>query len=567
MFNNEIAVLLSGEAGQGINTIEQILCAVLQGNGCHVFASKEIMSRIRGGLNSSLIRVSGARKGAFRRYPEIVFSFKAGGLRRLSDRIAAETKVFFDPDIEDAPENGSGIEISLKEISEEAGGKLFINVAIAGVVSAFFQVDQDMATSYVKDYFKDKKSDENVKAFNYGYKLGQGLCEEHRIECNIKVGDGAREALRMEGSTAVACGALAGGLNFAAGYPMSPSTAVLVFLARHAPEFGIVVDQAEDEISGINMCLGAWYAGARAMVSTSGGGFALMQEGVSLAGITETPCVIHIAQRPGPGTGLPTRTEQGDLNLVLNAGHGDLPRLVYAPGSVKQAFELTRRAFDMADEFQVPVFILTDQFFIDSTWLEGNLDYQQAMPKSHTVEESKADYQRYEFTDSGISPRAIPGLGQGMVRVDSDEHDAKGEITEDFSMRIRQVEKRMKKLEQLPQDSDGFELTGDAAGKPLLIVWGSNYHLGQEVVELVGEDHLACLHFSQLYPVPQKARQTIENAERTIVLENNYSGQFASLLQKELGVRIDDRILQYNGLPFAVEDVVNRLKKMGVPED
>ncbi len=557
--SKETSLLFSGEAGQGLNSIESLLDSIMRENGLYVFSSKEIMSRIRGGLNTTLLRIAEEPKGGFIRYPEIIFSLQAGGLERLRDRIAESTLIFHDPQIEEAPKTGSAVEISQKEMTEAAGGKLFLNVALAGMACALLEIDRQIGMDATASFFQDKKPEENCQAFQSGFDLGASLKKEHSWSYSLSPSKAARESRLFSGSEAVGAGALAGGMNFIASYPMSPSTGVLTYLAGKADEFGLLVEQAEDEISAINMALGAWYTGARGMVTTSGGGFALMQEGVSLAGVTETPCVIHLAQRPGPGTGLPTRTEQGDLNLALYSGHGDFPRLILAPGSVHQAFQITRKAFDLADKYQIPVFILTDQFLLDSHWLERPIDYDRQPPRSYTIV-SDTDYQRYQVTDSGVSPRALPGEGRGFVRVDSDEHDVRGEITEEFEVRSSQVEKRMRKGRELTKEQDGLELYGSEDYKNLLVCWGSNYCPARETIDLLNDQETACLHFSQLYPVPERAAKYFQQAERIINLENNFTGQFGSLLKQKLMIHIDEQILQYNGLPFAVEDIVDQIR-------
>lgn len=559
-FSDETAILISGEAGQGLNTMESILCRIVQRHGLCILAAKEIMSRIRGGLNSTLLRVSKQPRAAFRRTPDLVISMQSGGLERLADRLGENTMVFFDSNLESAPSRGHAIPIDLKEIAGLAGGKLYTGVAICGMVCAFLGIPEEACRPEIETFFANKKPRENLAAFAAGHAMGCQLADARRLDVALQPGHPVANRLLMSGSQAVGAGALAGGLNFIASYPMSPSTAVLTFLARHADAFGILVEQAEDEIAAINMALGAWFAGARAMVTTSGGGFALMEEGVSLAGITETPCVIHLAQRPGPGTGLPTRTEQGDLNLALYAGHGDVPRIIYAPGSVKQAFALTRKAFAMADRYQIPVFVLTDQFLMDSTWTEDGLRYDGQAPERFTVEGDR-DYRRYALTDSGVSPRGVPGACRGWVRVDSDEHDTRGEITEDFKVRTEQVDKRMRKLRDLPEDDGDLEWMGDAECRVVLVTWGSNAGLGAELVEHCNDPSVGSLHFSRVYPIPQQGLDRLRKADTIITIENNYAGQFSALLSAA-GIRIHERILQYNGLPFAVEDVYRTLQRL-----
>jgi 2-oxoglutarate ferredoxin oxidoreductase subunit alpha len=354
-------------------------------------------------------------------------------------------------------------------------------------------------------------------------------------------------------------GAIAGGCNFIAAYPMSPSTGVLVFLAKHASQFGLIAEQAEDEIAAINMALGAWYAGARAMVSTSGGGFALMTEGVSLAGMLESPIVIHLAQRPGPATGLPTRTEQGDLELALYAGHGEFPRIILAPGRIEDAFFLTQKAFNLADKYQVPVFVLTDQYFMDSYYNMPSLDLSHARIEKHVVKTTK-EYRRYELTANGISPRGIPGFGEGLVSVDSDEHDTEGHITEDLDLRTKMVDKRLTKAEVMASDAIPPELVGPKDYKTVIVGWGSTHNVINEAMQNLGRDDVAFLHFKQVYPLPKETPDFLSKAERTVIIENNATCQFGKLIKLNTGIDIENRILKYNGLSFSVKEVTEKLK-------
>jgi 2-oxoglutarate ferredoxin oxidoreductase subunit alpha len=340
---------------------------------------------------------------------------------------------------------------------------------------------------------------------------------------------------------------------------MSPSTGVATYLAQHAKEFGIVVEQVEDEISAMNMVVGAWYAGARALASTSGGGFALMEEGVSLAGMLESPAVIHLAQRPAPATGLPTRTEQGDLFFALFSGHGEFPRAIFAPGTIEDAFYLTQRAFNLADKYQIPVFVLTDQYMLESHYNVPSLDPHRIKPERYVVE-TDSDYKRYKLTENGISPRGVPGYGKGLVIVDSDEHDEEGHITEDMDVRTSMVNKRLKKLELVSQEAIPPELIGNPDYKILVIAWGSNYNVVKEAMEKLRRDDLAFLHFKQVYPLHSSTADYLKKAEKTIIIENNATAQFANLIKLHTGISIGRKILKYNGLPFFVEEVEAELK-------
>ncbi|NQT01917.1 MAG: 2-oxoacid:acceptor oxidoreductase subunit alpha, partial [Planctomycetes bacterium] len=330
---------------------------------------------------------------------------------------------------------------------------------------------------------------------------------------------------------------------------------------KQAKDFGIIAEQAEDEIAAINMATGAWYAGARAMVTTSGGGFALMTEGLSLAGMLESPIVIHLAQRPGPATGLPTRTEQADLELALYAGHGEFPRILLAPGNIEDAFYLTRKAFNLADKYQIPVFILTDQYFVDSYYNTVRPDLSDINIEKHIIK-TDVDYKRYKLTDNGISPRGIPGYGKGLVAVDSDEHDEAGHITEDLGLRVEMVDKRLKKFELLKNEAIPPKLVGSEDYKNLIVCWGSTYNVVKEAVKNLGRDDTAFLHFKQVYPLPNETSDYLQKARRIIIIENNATSQFAKLIKLHTGIEIKDRILKYDGLSFYVEELTEKLNDL-----
>ncbi|MBN2850656.1 MAG: 2-oxoacid:acceptor oxidoreductase family protein, partial [Erysipelotrichaceae bacterium] len=369
--------------------------------------------------------------------------------------------------------------IRMTELAKQSGNRLFVNTVLFGYIAGLLDIDTTNARDVISRRFEKRGVETvegNLKAFELGY--AQAKSDPHLLK-RIKPVDFKPRKI-FTGNDAIVAGALAGGVNYLSAYPMSPGTGVMMALAEKGSEYGVLVEQAEDEIAALNMVQGAWYAGARAMTTTSGGGFALMTEAVSLAGITETPAVIHVAQRPGPATGLPTRTEQADLNLVVYAGHGEFPRVVYAPGTIEDGVELAARAFWMADKYQIPVFLLSDQYY-----LESMVAAHPTLPKNYLesfIVKTDVDYQRYKLDPSGLSPRGIPGYGNGFVKVDSDEHDESGAITESFDMRIKMHEKRLHKEVLFNVDAvDPIEV-GDKNAKNLLIGWGSTFGVLQEYV-------------------------------------------------------------------------------------
>ena len=563
-FSEDVSIVLGGAAGQGIQTVEGILTYALKKSGYHVYANKEYMSRVRGGINTTEIRVSSRRVRAFVKRVDILVPFKQGVLSWVEDRLGENTVVLGEK--ENVEESFLGkvnlVEVPLTKMALETGSQLYLNTTAAGLIVGLFHGDFSAVEEYIRKRFGSKGENvvkKNIEAARKGYDLGVKLCEEGTIAVDVERDERVREEVLLTGTEAVGIGALAGGMNFLSFYPMSPSTGVSTFAAQHAEEFGIIVEQVEDEISAINMALGAWYAGARAMVSTSGGGFALMSEALSLAGMSENPVVIHLAQRPGPATGLPTRTMQGDLNLVLHAGHGDFPRIILAPGSLEEAFYLTAEAFNLADKYQVPVIILTDQYFVDTYYNLPAPDVKKVKFERHIVE-AKPGYRRYELTEDGISPRAVPGYGEDVVIANGNEHDEWGDITEDAELTVKMQEKRaVKKLETIKRNAPLPKLSGNENAEYLVVSWGSTLHAVEEALEKLGSEKVAHLHFSWVYPLNPETGKLFEG-RKVVVVENNVAGQFADLLWKELGVKADHRVLKYDGRPFSVEEVLEALK-------
>jgi len=553
---SDITIVLAGEAGQGIQAIESILVGILKKSGFNVFATKEYMSRVRGGVNSTEIRVSEGPVRAHVNRIDVLIPFSDGSITHLLPRISGSTLILGDNTL---VHHDKLINIPFQKIASESGNPLYTNTAAVGAICGFLGVDADMLLKEVTAKFLskgDEVSSGNGKAAMSGYTTGKELSNKGIIKTDIKRKTPEHEEIMLSGADAVAIGAVAGGCDACFAYPMSPSTGVFTALAGYSHKTGMVVEQVEDEIGVINMAIGAWYAGARALVSTSGGGFALMTEGVSLAGMMESPAVIHLAQRPGPATGLPTRTEQGDLLMALYAGHGYFPRIILAPGDTKQGFYLTQRAFNLADKYQVPVFIMTDQYFVDSYYNTPMFETGKLKAEKSAVS-TGAGYKRYAYTQDGISPRGIPGFGTGFVCADSDEHDEEGRITEDLDgVRQKMVEKRMKKTAAIKEAAIEPELLGPKNYQKLIVSWGSNYNTILEAMATIKDDTLAFLHFPQVYPLPQAAESYLKKAKKIILIENNETGQFGDLIKMETGFDIKDRLLKYNGMPFSVEEIV-----------
>lgn len=553
---SEISLVLGGEAGQGLQTIAQILARMFVNGGLHVLAVSEFMSRIRGGSNSVTLRAASAPVRALNGKLDLCLLLDRDALPRLRERCGPETLRIGDPQLF-SDESGM-LPLPLHELSMQLGGAIYSNSIVCGYLARLFGWELMPLEGALGRTFADPGIlSRNCAAARLGWEEGT----EAIGRCPLPRGEVLPHRLLLDGSQAVALGALAGGCNFISSYPMSPSTGVLIHLAKQAHRHGVVVEQAEDEISAINMALGSWYAGGRALVSTSGGGFDLMAEGISLAGVIESPLVIHLAQRPGPGTGLPTRSEQGDLEIARYSGHGEFPRAILAPGSPEEAFACTSHAFTMADATQAPVFVLTDQYLLDTLCDLDPFVLPEVAPLSRIIA-TPSDYQRYAPSRDGVSPRGIPGFGMGRVCVDSDEHDASGRITEGFDVRIAMVDKRLAKLRLLQEDYALLPtLFGPANYRRLIVGWGSTAAVVAEALEQLQPPAIAFLHCQQLYPLPAVLLEHLRLAEEIIVIENNATGQFARLLRAESGCTIAREWHKYNGLAFSVDEVVELLRQ------
>jgi 2-oxoglutarate ferredoxin oxidoreductase subunit alpha len=400
---------------------------------------------------------------------------------------------------------------------------------------------------------------------------GYRFAEAHASVHDAAVRKGGAPKLLMTGNQAIALGAAAAGCKFLAQYPMTPASGVLHWLAAHAQSLGIVVKQAEDEIAAILMAIGASFGGVRAMTATSGGGFSLMVEALGMAGMTETPLVVVESQRSGPSTGLPTKTEQGDLNLMLGAGQGEFPRAILAPSHAKDALTATIRAFELAEAWQTPVLLASDLHLSESHFtLDREEVPMQIEPSSlFTVQPNGHEYKRYQYTPSGVSPRALPGQPGLQFVAGSDEHDEKGHLVSDtksgipqwVAERVRMMDKRMSKLHGLLAESAPLVLEGPAEAPLTFVAWGSTVGPIRDAMEQLSAqgNPTNLLYFPTVYPLdPAAITAAFARTQRTLLVEANYSGQFAHLLRAETGVHLSERLLKYDGEPFYPHEIVAR---------
>lgn len=564
---NELSVKISGEAGQGTKTVGMALCNIFRRCGYHVFASQDYMSRVRGGNNFFQIRISGRPVSAPREYSEITVALDSQSVGLHNRYVSKNGIMVLDrKKFGTKEENESYFDVPLYELAEKSGNVIFLNSVACGVVAGIIGVDFFHIEEELKKIFSEKQETviiKNIEAARSGYDFAAANFSREKPRLAPISGQGQTPFL-LNGNEAIAIGAIRAGCKFYSAYPMTPSTSIMSTIAAYSRGFGIIVEQAEDEIAAINMALGASFAGARSMTGTSGGGFALMVEGLSLAGMTETPVVIVEAQRPAPATGFPTRTEQADLDFVIHAGHGEFARVVYAPGSIEEAFYLTIKAFNIAEQFQVPVMILTDQFLADSYRNVAGFDLNREIVTRYIIsrDESRtiAAYKRYQLNESGVSPRAIPSWIEGVIYVDSDEHTEEGHITEDAGLRMKMVEKRLyKKMAGLLAEAVKPVSHAAESAEIVLVGFGSTYGVIKEAVEAL-PDKIGLVHFSQVWPFPaEDAKRLLKSAKKIINVENNASGQLGKLLMRETGIPVSGSILKFDGRPFDLDYLLRRL--------
>jgi len=551
---NALNIVLGGEAGQGLVTVGHLLAKSLVRGGYSICVTQSYQSRIRGGHNTFAIRVSPDDVQAPCEAIDVLAGLDAPTVTLHESELSPDGMVIVDEAVK--ADCAKCVPVPFRELATG----IYVNTAALGVVAQVLGLDLAVVRQVMLEAFGKKVETvaENEKALEAATKWA---AENVAATRPLPPAPARSARLMMTGNDALAFGAASAGLRFCAFYPMTPSTSIPTTLAGWGESLGIVVEQAEDEIAAINMALGASYAGAPSLVTTSGGGFALMVEGVSLAGMTETPVVIVVGQRPGPATGLPTRTEQADLEFVLHAGHGEFPRAIFAPGSVEECFHLSRRAFELAERCQSPVFLLTDQFLADSYRAVEPFAIE-GLPQVRPWEEApavKGPYRRYAITSDGVSPRLLPGGSEHLVVVDSDEHDEVGHITEDLTLRKAMVEKRLRKLEGMRGEVVPPEHTGDGDPELLLVCWGSTKGSVVEAAEMLRADarRVGVLHFSQVWPlVPEQFMGLLHKAREVVSVEGNAFGQFARLLRRETGFEVHRQVLRYDGLPHTPESVV-----------
>ncbi|MDO8615625.1 MAG: 2-oxoacid:acceptor oxidoreductase subunit alpha [Dehalococcoidia bacterium] len=575
---NDLSILIGGDAGQGVESGGAGFSQAFARAGLHVFAMQDFRSRIRGGHNFYQIRLSERPVYSHSDPVHLVIALTPESVALHQDNIADGGAVIF-PDkfeIDEAPLRRRGISVDalpLLSIAQEHGDRVMVNTAALAAAAGITGFPLEFLEGVIRQNFARK----GAAAVEANLRVAAAACKVARerygsdFPYRLRAVDGAPQRLLMNGNQALAMGALAGGCRFISAYPMTPATTIMEWLAALPPEYGVVAKHAEDEIAAVCMAIGASFAGARAMTATSGGGFSLMVEAMGLAGMTEVPVVIVNAQRGGPSTGLPTHTEQSDLLFAVHASQGEFPRIVLAPGTVQECFETGWRALNLAERYQCPVVVMTDTLLASSiqTVDADAIDFAAVeIDRGATLDHADLEgqpgdvYRRFEFTETGVSPRALPGHPRGVYAVASDEHDETGHISEDSANRVAMMQKRMRKLDEAEKELRPPALYGPPRAETTLVCWGSTYGACREAVDRINQagGSANVLQFADLWPLPrEEAARALEACRETVAVEQNYTSQLALLLRMVTGVQVDRTLNKYDGRPFGPEEIAAAL--------
>jgi len=566
----DVNIMVGGEAGQGVQSVGFILAKAFARGGYHVFVDQDYESRVRGGHNFFRVRVKDSRVEAIAEPVDILLALNKESKDLNRKELAKSGVIVFDEEkTEEGTNDGNLFGAPLDRLArEKAGDKLMANTVALGVALGLVEYDFEILGQVLREHFGDGEIGEsNVKAAKSGYEYAQQNFKgnfEYRLS---PISDTRR--MLLNANEAIALGAMAAGCKFMAAYPMTPASSIMEYIAAKAKDLDMVMVHSEDEIAAVNMVIGASYAGVRAMTATSGSGFCLMVEGLGLAGITETPIVIVNGQRPGPATGLPTRTEQSDLEFVLHASHGEFPRAILAPATIEDAFWLTIKAFNLAEKYQLPVILLTDQHLASSYATVDKFDLTKVNIDRGLLfspESASEEYKRHKITQSGISPRAFPGREGVLVATDADEHSEAGHLIEDAETRTQMMQKRMRKLFSLKKETAVPQLYGPKKAETTLIGWGSTYGALREAVGILHKERVSAnlLHLNELWPFPTEAvANVLTSTGNSYVIENNATGQLARLIRTETGKKVSGRILKYDGRPFTPAYIAQEVRKEG----
>lgn len=577
---NALSVVVGGEAGAGITRSGFLLAKACLRGRLHVFATNDYQSLIRGGHNFYVVRVDTEEVYSQADIVDLLIALNKETVLLHKDEIVKGGGIIYDGEqIELSDEELDRSDLKLysvplrkfvKELEEEM---IVRNTVALGAVVALLDYDLEILNEVLNDTFKPEVAQSNVKAAKKGYDYAkdQYLGDfGYKLEKKDKAGKGR---MFLTGNEAVGIGAIRAGCKFYAAYPMTPATPLLHFMAPLDRKYDMIVMQAKSEIEAINMVAGASFAGARAMTATSGGGFCLMSEGLGMIGMTETPVVMMLAQRPGPSTGLPTYSGQGDLRFAIHASQGEFPRVVIAPGNVEECFYRTMEAFNLADKFQIPVILITDKYLGEShgeaeAFDQNRVSIDRGLLFTDDEYTREEEYLRHKFTENGVSPRAMLGMKGAIVRTNANEHNERGYTTEDPDLTTKMMDKRLKKLDILIGELENYETTkfyGAEKADATIIGWGSTQGPIREAMKLLSREGLSVNYLQIVYLVPfpvASVKRTMESAKKTIVVENNKTSQLSSLIREHLLTPVDYKILKYDGRSFNPGELAEKIKEV-----
>lgn len=577
---SEITWKIGGEAGFGIMISGFNFARTMSRCGYYVFTANEYPSLIRGGHNTETVRVSGKKEiHSLLSTVDILIALNKETVDLHRGELSHDAAIIYDPNDFQIRQKELAADITLYpipllQISKERGGDVLMRNTVAiGASLAILDLGLSVFNDVLGDQFKRKGEQivqKNIDLAYAGYETAKKLHGDKPIKLDKPTP--YEKKVVITGNEALGLGAIASGMKFFAAYPMTPINGLLHFLALVQEEAGFIYKQPEDEIAAINMAIGASYAGVRSMTASSGGGFSLMVEGLSLAGMTESPLVIVYGMRPGPATGLPTWTGQGDLHFVLHAGHGEFPRIVLAPGDVDEAFSMAMESFNLAEIYQVPVFLLTDKFLNESRKsihlgkikkITDEFLIERGKLLSKEEQEKQTEIARYQFADDGISPRPIPGRKGGVFRANSDEHNQDGYSDEEAENAAKMVEKRMKKLNILKERVPSPKLYGPEEAETTLVGWGSTKGPALETLRLASQNSISFnyLHLNWIHPFPKKSVAKILGQAKTVVdIEGAHNSPMADWIKLHTGISLEKRIRKYDGRIFYPEEIIEMIK-------
>lgn len=540
----EYNILIGGAAGQGMKSLASIIGLSLKRHGYHIHEHTIYMSRIRGGHNYFQIRFADVKVESYKKKLDAIVALNQETIEKHQINLKEDGFIIGDEKLS----HDKLLPVTAKMTAKALGHLKGENIVLLGAFVKAFSLDKRIFKDVIEKVFKSKALELNYQAFSAGYEID--------IKSVDAIPTQEDEHLLINGNTSIALGAIAAGLRVFSAYPMTPSTSIMNYLLEQEKSLGYMVEQAEDEIAAIHIALGASYGGVRSMTASSGGGLALMVEAIGLTAITETPLVIVDVMRPGPATGMPTKTGQSDLSFLLHASQDEFPRMILAVRDPEDAYYQTIRAFDIADEYQMPVFVLNDQYLADAQMTIPMLKPTQSI-NQHLASSLEAPYKRYKITDTGISPRLIPGQFDQPIICDNHEHGEFGEITEDPSMRTTMHLKRLRKLETLKKHIQEPRYIGLPDAEIILVGFGSVQGAIAEYVK--HNEHVGGLIFGDIYPLPTKKLKHFSH--RTLInVEMNATGQLARLIRMETGITFKKSLLKFDGLQIndeIIEEVLH----------